>query len=78
MHKKWNPKLYSIEEASKISGLGIDVIKNFIKLKAIILIKDDNNDIRINSFGMYRLNIISELLDKGFSKSEIIRELDKK
>ena len=73
-----NPKLYSIEEASKISGLGIDVIKKFIKLKAIVPIENDYNDIRINSFGMYRLNIISELLDKGFSKSEIMKELDKK
>ena len=73
-----NQKLYSIEEASQISGLGIDVIKKFIKLKAIVPIENDYNDIRINSFGMYRLNIISELLDKGFSKSEIMKELDKK
>jgi len=73
-----NSKLYSIEEASEISGLGIDVIKKFIKLKAIVPIKDNHKNIRINSYGMYRLNIISKLLDNGFSKSEIIKELDKK
>jgi len=35
-------------------------------------------DIRINSFGMYRLKMISKLSDKGFLKSEIIKELNKK
>jgi len=49
-----------------------------LKFKAIVSIKDDNNDIRINSFGMYRLNIISESLDKGLSKSENMIELDRK
>lgn len=55
-------ELHSIGEASKISGLGIDVFKKFIKLKAIVPIEDDYNDIRINSFGMHRMKIISELL----------------
>lgn len=71
-------KLYSIEKASELSGLGSDVIKKFIRLKAVIPVENENKDIRLNSFGMYRLNIISELLDKGFSKTEIIEMLDKK
>ena len=73
-----NKKLYSMEEASELIGLGIDVIKKFIKLKAIIPIENNHKDIRINSYGLTRIKIISELLDKGFSKAEIIRELDKK
>ncbi len=73
-----NQKLYSIEEVSELSGLGIDVIKKFIKLKAVVPIENENKDIMINSYGMHRLNIISELLDKGFTKSDIIKELDKK
>lgn len=73
-----NPKLYSIEKASEVSSLGVDVIKKFIQLKGIVPIKGDYKDIRLNSYGMHRLNIISKLLDKGFSKSDIIKELDKK
>ena len=72
-----NPKLYSIKEASELSNLGIDIIKKFIALKAIIPIENNHRDIRINSYGLTRLKIISELLDRGFSKSEIIRKLDK-
>ena len=52
---------YSIEEASKISALGIDIIKKFIELKAIIPIEKNNRDIKINSYGIYRLKIVSEL-----------------
>jgi len=40
--------------------------------------KNNHNNIRLNSFGKYQLDIISELLDKGFSKSDIIKEIDKK
>ncbi len=72
-----NPKFYSIEEASKISALSIDVIKKFIKLKAIIPVENNHKDIKISSYGLNRLKMISELLDKGFPKDEIIRELDK-
>lgn len=72
-----NSKFYSIEEASKISALSIDVIKKFIKLKAIIPVENNHKDIKINSYGLNRLKMISELLDKGFPKDEIIRELDK-
>jgi len=61
-----NKKLYSINEVSELSGLGIDVIRKFIKLKVIIKAKTNHKDIRINSYGMHRLNIISELLDKEF------------
>ena len=71
-------KLYSIEKASKISDLGIDVIKKFIQLEAIIPVENNHKDIVINSYGLTRLKIISELLDKGFSKSDIIEELNKK
>ena len=73
-----NSKLFSIEDASELSGLSIDVIKKFIRLKAIITVKNDHKNIKINSYGLTRLKIVSELLDKGFSKSEIMNELDNK
>lgn len=73
-----NPKLYSIEKASELSGLGIKTIKKFIELKAVIPAKSDNNTLLISSFGLERLKKISALLDRGFSRREIIRELDKK
>ncbi len=72
-----NKILYSIQEASELTGSGIETIQKFIELKAIIPeVKEDGN-IKLNSFGMYRLKKISKLLDKGFSKGYIIRELDK-
>ena len=42
------------------------------------LVNPLKKDIRIKSFGMHRLKMISKLLDKGFLKSEIIKELNKK
>ena len=71
-------KLYSIKKASELSDLSSDVIKYFIEMKAIIPVEDNRKAIRINSFGMNRLKEISELLDKGFSKTEIIEMLDEK
>ena len=73
-----NKKLYSIKEATESSGLGIDVIKKFIKLKTIIPVEDNHKDININSYGITRLKMILKFLDKGFTKSDIIKELDKK
>jgi len=73
-----NPKFYSIEEASRLSDLSIDVIKKFIQLEAIIPVENGHKDIRINSYGITRLKMISKFLDKGLSKAEIIEELNKK
>jgi len=67
----------SIEEASKISGLGIDAIKKFIELEVIIPVENNSGNIKLNSFSITRLKKISELLDKDLSKAEIIKELDK-
>ena len=71
-----NQKLYSVEKASELSGLGIDTIKNFIELKAVTPVKDNHENIFFSSFGIIRLKKISELIDKDFSKAEIIEELD--
>lgn len=71
-----NQKLYSAEKASELSGLGIDTIKKFIELKAIIPMKDNQNNLFFNSFNIIRLKKISELLKKNLSKTEIIKELD--
>jgi len=73
-----NQKHYSIEKVSELSGLGIKTIKKFIELKAVIPSKSDNDTLFISSFGLERLKKISALLDRGFSRREIIRELDKK
>jgi len=73
-----NQKLYSTQEASELSGLGIDTIKKFIELKAIIPVKKDQKEIMFSSFGLERLKKISEMIDKDLSKAEILRELDKK
>jgi len=40
-------------------------------------VENKHKDIKINSYGLTRLKMIPELLDKGFPKDEIIRELDK-
>jgi len=71
-----NQKLYSAEKASELSGLGIDTIKNFIELKAVIPVKDNQKNLFFNSFNIIRLKKISELLKKNLSKTEIIKELD--
>ncbi|MFC1556450.1 MerR family transcriptional regulator [candidate division KSB1 bacterium] len=71
-----NQKLYSVEKASELSGLGIDTIRKFIELKAVASVKNDRNNILISSFGIDRLKKISELLDRDFSKAEIVKELD--
>ena len=71
-------KFYSIEETSELSDLSIDMIKKFIQLEAVIPLGNNHKDIRINSYGLTRLKMISKLLDKGLSKAEIIEELDKK
>ena len=73
-----NQRLYSIEKASELSGQGGDVIKKFIELKTITPVENNKKDIRINSYGLTSLKMILKLLDKGFSKTEIIKELDKK
>ena len=72
-----NHILYSIKEASELSGLGIDTIKKFIELEAIIPVKKKGNDVMINSHGMYRLKEISRMLDEGLSKDEIVRRLER-
>jgi transposase len=67
-----NQKLYSTEQASKLSDLGIKTIKKLIEIRAVIPV----NDNLISSFGLERLKKISELLEQGYSKREIIKELD--
>lgn len=71
-----NQRLYSAKEASEISGLGIKTIKKFIELKAVIPVRDNQKNILFNSFSIVRLKKISELLNKGLSKTEIIKKLD--
>jgi len=68
---------FSIKEASELSGLGIDTIKKFIELEAIIPAKKKGNDVMLNSHGMYKLKEISRLLDEGKSKDEIVRRLER-
>jgi len=68
---------FSIKEASELSGLGIDTIKKFIELEAIIPVKKKGNDVMINSHGMYKLKEISRMLDEGRTKGEIVRRLER-
>jgi len=72
-----NHILYSIKEASELSGLGINTIKKFIELEAIIPVKNESNDVMINSHGMYKLKEISRMLDEGKSKGDIVRRLER-
>jgi len=58
-----NHILYSLKEASELSGLGIDTMKKFIELEAIIPVNKKGNDIMINSHGMHKLKEISRILD---------------
>ena len=69
--------LYSIKEASELSGLGINTINKFIELEAIIPLKKEGNNVMINSHGMYKLKEISKLLDEGLSKEKIVRKLER-
>ena len=72
-----NQILYSIDEASELTGLGIRTIKKFIELEVVVPVENESQEVKINSHGMYRLKKISKLLDKGLSKAEIIKKLDK-
>ena len=67
--------LYSIQEASELSGLGINTIKKFIELDAVIPENIQNPEMKINSFGIRRLKEISRMLDKGLSKYSIVRRI---
>ena len=71
-----NKKLYSIEDASELSGLGIKTIKKFIELKAVLPAKSNSRTVLISSFGLERLKKISKLLEEGYTQREIIKDLD--
>jgi len=48
-------KLFSIEKASEVSGLGTDIIKKFIQLKVVIPVGNGHKNIKINSYGLTTL-----------------------
>ncbi len=72
-----NNKLYTLHEASRLSGLGKGTIEKFIELKVIMLVNNGEKGEGINSFGLSRLKMISKLLEEGLSNTEIIKELER-
>ena len=57
--------------------MGIWLLCFIVKFEAIIPVKKEDKNIKINSFGMYRLKKISKMLDEGKSKDEIARRLER-
>ena len=65
-------KFYSIGEISKIYHIGLDSIRYYEKIGLIHPKRGENNYRYYANDEIYRLNIIRELLDLGFSTKDIL------